>query len=254
MFLKRACLLLLTVSAVVSGSASGVRASLLRAMSLGELTNAADRIVVGTVSSVHAAWDLQHRKIISTIEVDIEESWKGPANALAVTTVFKSKTTGEIVDADMEINAVSFAWADLVADPAQASSGAVDFQNTVTHKLGHVIGLAHNCYSTSDGPAPLVDNTGNPEPGCGSADTPASVADATMYPVVALSDTDRRTLSPDDVQAACDIYPGQVAFLGGAGCAVAGPASAHGGWAVGLACFLVLAFAAMACRRSRPPA
>ena len=55
-----------------------------------------------------------------------------PANAMAVTTLFKNKTTGEIVDADMEINALHFTWADLVANPVQADGRTADFQNTLT--------------------------------------------------------------------------------------------------------------------------
>jgi hypothetical protein len=179
-----------------------------------------------------------------------------PANAMAVTTLFKNKATGEIVDADMEINAVNFAWADLVANPAEANGSTADFQNTLTHELGHVIGLAHNCYLPNDGPTPLADNTGNPEIDCRAANVPASLTDATMYPVVPTSDTERRTLSPDDAQAVCDIYPGQTAFLGGSGCAVVGPApvSPNRGWAIGLASFIAMAFAVMAYRRSRPRA
>lgn len=177
-----------------------------------------------------------------------------PANAMAVTTLVKNKTTGEIVDADMEINAAYFSWADLVADPAQAGGNTADFQNTLTHELGHVIGLAHPCYSPNDGPAPLLDNTGNPEIDCSASNLPASVTEATMYPVVAISDTERRTLSPDDEQAACDIYPSQTSYLAGSGCSVANPSSAPRGWAVGLACFLVLVFAAVAYRRARPSA
>lgn len=84
MFQKRACLLQfvrIAILAAVFGAGQAPKASLLRAMSLGELANAADRIVVGSVIAVNAAWDPQHRKIISTIEVDIEESWKGQVGA-----------------------------------------------------------------------------------------------------------------------------------------------------------------------------
>jgi hypothetical protein len=178
------------------------------------------------------------------------------ANAMAVTTLFKNNTTGEIVDADMEINAVNFAWADLLVNPTLANGNTADFQNTLTHEHGHVIGLTHNCYSANDGPAPLMDNTGNPEMVCGSADVPASVIDATMYPVVATSDTDRRTLSPDDRQAACDLYPSSQSTCGagsGQGCSVAGPTSGapDRAWAVGFGFCLGLALAAIALRRSR---
>jgi hypothetical protein len=129
-------------------------------------------------------------------------------NALAVTSIFKNKVTGEIVDADMELNAVSFTWADLVIQPELASRTTVDFQNTVTHELGHVMGLAHPCYSPNDGGGRLNDDRGTPELDCTDANLPASVRETTMFPSVSTGDVDRRTLSPDDAQAACDIYPG----------------------------------------------
>jgi hypothetical protein len=81
MMRRRICLVLLAVVVGLLAGAGSLRASLLRAMSLAELANTADRIVVGSVRSVNAAWDLQHRRIISTIEVDVEESWKGPESA-----------------------------------------------------------------------------------------------------------------------------------------------------------------------------
>jgi hypothetical protein len=130
-----------------------------------------------------------------------------PANALAVTTVTKNKTTGEIVDADMELNAVRYAWADLAAHPELASPRTADFQNTVTHELGHVLGLAHPCWIANDGPAPLLDNDGQPEPSCNDPNLPATIADSTMFSSVSTSDTVRRTLAPDDQRAVCEIYP-----------------------------------------------
>jgi hypothetical protein len=129
------------------------------------------------------------------------------ANVMAVTSLTKRISTGEIVDADMEINAVNYEWGDLVANPELAGT-VVDFQNTVTHELGHVIGLAHPCLLPSDTSTPLLDNHGSPELECADPAVPATVNDATMYPAVSLSDVERRTLSPDDTQAACDIYPG----------------------------------------------
>ncbi len=129
------------------------------------------------------------------------------ANALAVTTVFRNVSTGEIVDADMEINAVNMVWADLVRNPSLADGATADFQNMITHELGHVIGLAHPCYIASDQAPRLMDNQGQPELDCTDPNLPATIAAATMYPSVSLTDTSRRTLSPDDAQAACDVYP-----------------------------------------------
>jgi len=150
------------------------------------------------------------------------------ANALAVTTVFRNINTGEIVDADMEINAVRVFWADLVKDPSLANGLTADFQNMLTHELGHVIGLAHPCYIASDGPTRLTDNQGQPELDCASPDLPGTVADATMFPSVLMSDTSRRRLTPDDAQGACDIYPSSVTLCPSgqsSGCSLAPAAS-----------------------------
>jgi hypothetical protein len=96
MFFERVCFLLLAGIVIVPGNARSSRASLLRAMSLGELTSAADRIVVGTVLSVNAAWDSEHRRIFSTIEIDVDESWKGPADAHRVILVQPGGSVGDI--------------------------------------------------------------------------------------------------------------------------------------------------------------
>ena len=101
MFHRRVCFLLLAGIAIVPGSAGSSQASLLRAMSLGELANAADRIVVGNVVSVNAAWDAQHRRILSTIEVDVEESWKGPAAANRHITIVQPG--GSVGDMEMAV-------------------------------------------------------------------------------------------------------------------------------------------------------
>jgi hypothetical protein len=129
-----------------------------------------------------------------------------PSSALAVTSVFKNKETGEILDTDIEFNAVGFTWGDLVGQPALATTGTADFQNALTHELGHVVGLDHNCYTGYDGPRP-ADHTGAPAVDCYGPIPPAAIADATMYPSVILSDTERRTLSPDDILGVCEIYP-----------------------------------------------
>jgi hypothetical protein len=135
-------------------------------------------------------------------------------SALAVTSVFQLKTTGEILDADMEVNATNFAWGDFAAHPEQFVYNTQDFQGTITHEFGHVIGLDHTCFTPgfrSDGTpvARPVDNNGNPVPDCSAGNLPAIITGATMYVSVASpsAEVDLRSLSPDDTQAACDIYP-----------------------------------------------
>ena len=93
--MKRLPRLQFLLIAGIAGMASAPQASMLRAMSLAELVTAADQIVVAKVVSVNAAWDPAHRKILSSIEVEIEESWKGAANGF-VTIVQPGGTVGEI--------------------------------------------------------------------------------------------------------------------------------------------------------------
>jgi hypothetical protein len=171
-----------------------------------------------------------------------------PSSALAVTSVFKNKKTGDILDADIEFNAVGHTWGDLVAQPTLATADTADFQNALTHELGHVVGLDHNCYTGNDGPRPY-DNTGAPAVNCyGSAAAPPEVADATMYPSVLLSDTSRRTLTADDELGVCEIYPHAHEECplppSGGGCSLApGPASSRHAWLeiLGGLCVLLLA-------------
>ena len=135
------------------------------------------------------------------------------SSALAITTVFQLKNSGEILDADIEVNGVHFTWGDFVGHPDQISYSTHDFQGAITHELGHVLGLEHTCYIpryyTDGTPVPRpVDNTGAPIPNCGSENPPA-IADATMYVSVSSPETEigLRTLAADDMQGACEIYP-----------------------------------------------
>jgi len=52
-------------------------ATVMRAMELSELTASADQIVVGDVVATESAWDSGHRNIYSTIDINVQESWKG---------------------------------------------------------------------------------------------------------------------------------------------------------------------------------
>jgi len=124
--------------------------------------------------------------------------------ALALTSVSASTSSGIIRDADIEVNAFHFKWADLVAHPDLRGDGQPvhDLQNALTHEMGHLIGLDHTCYF--QGPPP-VDNTGAPITDCASAS--AEVLETTMFPSANPGDIDKRTLAPDDQQAVCEIYP-----------------------------------------------
>lgn len=105
------------------------------------------------------------------------DAWLHQLGALAITTVTFESNEGKLLDADIEVNDTSFAFTS--CDP-DVEGCAVDFdlQNTLTHELGHVLGLDHS----GDG-------------------------DATMFASAPRSDTSKRTLSADDEAALCTVYP-----------------------------------------------
>jgi hypothetical protein len=123
--------------------------------------------------------------------------------ALAITSVFVNKKDGKIRDADIEVNARNFTWADLDVDPA--AQGKQDLQNALTHEMGHLIGLDHTCFPAGTPGAIPTDNDGNPVPDCDSA--PPAVRETTMFASAIPGDKDKRTLAPDDIAAVCAIYP-----------------------------------------------
>jgi hypothetical protein len=97
-----------------------------------------------------------------------------PSLTLGLSTVTFNSGTGEIFDADIEINSSK---GDLsTSDPVPANK--VDLQVVLTHEIGHFFGLAH---TTS--------------------------AQATMAVKYDTKTTLSRTLSPDDVAGLCAIYP-----------------------------------------------
>ena len=156
------------------------------------------------------------------------------ASALAVTTDTANTRTGQIYDADVEVNLVDYQWADLVQDPNL--TGDMDLQNALTHELGHLIGLDHTCFdplTSMSGVRPDGDD-GLPIPDCATAST--EVQATTMFPSAMPGDTQKRTLAPDDLNAVCTIYsvnnppppPGTDVNGGCTGCVAAGGAGDTG--------------------------
>ncbi|HTA19015.1 MAG TPA: hypothetical protein VK989_06965 [Polyangia bacterium] len=126
------------------------------------------------------------------------------AMALAITSVYVDTSTGKIKDADIEINAQGFSWADLVTDPALVGSSQ-DLQNALTHEMGHLIGLDHTCYIAGSVTTPPIDNSGQPIPDCD--DATETVRETTMAAVALRGDVGKRMLKADDIAGVCDIYP-----------------------------------------------
>lgn len=91
---------------------------------------------------------------------------------LALTTVTYNVKTGEIFDADVEINSAE--------SPITVGDENVQFDldSIITHESGHFLGLAHTCDKS-----------------------------ATMFFSYGLGDTKLRSLETDDIAGICAIYP-----------------------------------------------
>jgi hypothetical protein len=85
------------IATLVSLPATRAHASLVMALDINDLTQRADHIVVVDVMSVRADWDAQHKKIITTVDLQVVESWKGgSAPASHITVLQPGGTVGDI--------------------------------------------------------------------------------------------------------------------------------------------------------------
>jgi len=119
-------------------------------------------------------------------------------NVIATTTTTSSRSTGQILDSDIEMNdspsstgpGFTFTTVDSppCVTPVDTGCVRIDVQNTVTHEAGHSLGLDHT-----------------PDP------------DATMYASAPSGETSKRTLAQDDINGICAIYP-PAGGSGGCGC------------------------------------
>jgi hypothetical protein len=104
-----------------------------------------------------------------------DDEWPHPQSedAVGLTSTTYDERTGEIFDADIEINStVELSSTDVVAP------GKYDLLSVLTHEVGHFLGLAHS-----------------PDP------------DSTMQSIYEVGTDGFRTLSDDDIQGICAIYP-----------------------------------------------
>lgn len=127
-------------------------------------------------------------------------------NAAGLTTVTfinntESKRYGEILDADVELNAaVTFSISVDGMTLGPQGRELADLANTFTHEMGHFLGLDHACRLPSE-PVRL-DHDGQEVPVCAG-----DLLEATMHPTQDSGETKKATVSQDDIDGACEIHP-----------------------------------------------
>lgn len=103
---------------------------------------------------------------------DHDWPYEHESDTLALTTVLFEKSTGVILDADVEINSIDKDISTSDVDVRQ------DLQAIATHEAGHFLGLSHSAVKT-----------------------------ATMNQSYVPGDLDYRSLHEDDIAGICAIYP-----------------------------------------------
>jgi hypothetical protein len=101
-----------------------------------------------------------------------EGDWSQDHSRLSVTFVSFESRSGRITSAEIIINDADYTWADRMTAP-----DGWDLQNTITHELGHAIGLEHS-----------------------------SVESATMFAQTRSSETSKRDLDADDISGVAALY------------------------------------------------
>jgi hypothetical protein len=102
-----------------------------------------------------------------------EENFLYDDSILAITLMTYNVNTGAILDGDIVFNGVSYAFSN------DGTPGTHDIENTLAHEAGHFAGLAH-----SD-----------------------EHEEATMYPLAIEGESNKRTLSSDDIRGISFLYP-----------------------------------------------
>ena len=114
----------------------------------------------------------QNRNVIYWVQKP--EDWPFGGKVLAAATLFFQEKTGVIDDADIRLNDVTIQW----ALPEQKKKQTHDILNTLTHEIGHFLGLEHS-----------------------------AKPDSTMFEEALAEEQKKRDLHKDDLDGICTAYP-----------------------------------------------
>lgn len=138
---------------------------------------------VAGVKPVRAAYNQSGENENVITFVTAADGWVYSRGIIAVTTNTFETSTGRIIDSDIEVNLQNFEIV-VVEDlgTCDPETGVMDLQNTMTHEVGHVIGLDH-------------------------PPSTRTYAETTMFASAPSCETKKRSLDEDDIAGFCDIYP-----------------------------------------------
>lgn len=105
-----------------------------------------------------------------------DEFWDDSPVALAIATWQTGGIGGGISDCDIKFNGFHHSWANFGPNPG--GDGRTDVASVSAHEVGHCNGFGHS-----------------------------DVPGATMWPSTGPADISGRSLSADDIQGVCDVYP-----------------------------------------------
>lgn len=108
------------------------------------------------------------------------ETWPYDEGAIAITTTAYDSSSGVVLDADIELNGETFRFG--VVENTCPEGAVTDLGNTITHEVGHLLGLDHPPAS-------------------------ARYVETTMFAQADLCETKKRSLAADDIEGVCAIYP-----------------------------------------------